>query len=299
MASDVGNLRFAFFGTPKVASDTLAMLILRGFIPTIIVTSPDAPKGRGLALAPSEAKTLALAHNLKVITPETFDEKTIANVSTFGCDYAVVVAYGKIFPEALINAFPRGVLNVHYSLLPKYRGATPVETVLLAGDTETGVSIQKMAKKLDAGDIVARKVVEIKDGEGACELRPRLIAIGANLLIDILPDYLEGKITPAPQDHTRATFTKKITKEDGLIDLTEDPLENYKKIRALNDGSGAYFFTSRNGRRLRVRIVEASYKSGVLTIVRVVPEGRKEMSYEDFLRGENFHLLDRANSLGS
>lgn len=279
--------RFAFFGTPKVASDTLTTLIEHGFIPTVVVTSPDAPKGRGLALTKSETKALALAHDLTVITPETLNEDAIASIGKFGCDYAIVVAYGKIFPEELINAFHKGVLNVHYSLLPKYRGATPVEAALLAGDTKTGVTIQKMAKKLDAGDIVAQKTTEIEGEEKARELRTRLTAIGANLLANTIPDYLGGNIVPVPQDETRATFTKKITKEDGLVDLSKDQLMNYGKIRAFDEWPGAYFFTLRNGKLVRVRIVNAHYRDNILTITRVIPDGKKEMSYEDFLRGEH------------
>ncbi|MEK7118595.1 MAG: methionyl-tRNA formyltransferase, partial [Patescibacteria group bacterium] len=294
MANNSAIPRFVFFGTPKVASDTLAVLIERGFVPAIVVTSPDAPSGRGLSFAQSETKSLALAHGLEVITPDTLDEKTIADMSALKCDYAIVVAYGKIFPEVLINTFPRGVLNVHYSLLPKYRGATPVEAALLAGDTTTGVTIQKMAKKLDAGDIVAQETTEIGKDEGARKLRTRLISIGANLLARTIPDYLSGVIVPVPQDHTRATFTKKIIKEDGLLDLAGDPLMNYKKIKALD----AYFFTLRNGKPMRVRIVGARYHDNTLVITRVVPEGKKEMSYDDFLRGEHTRVERKPRDCG-
>jgi methionyl-tRNA formyltransferase len=222
---------------------------------------------------------------LSVITPVALDEKTVAHIGALGADYAVVVAYGKIFPETLITMFPKSVLNVHYSLLPKYRGATPVQAALLAGDLETGVTIQQMAKGLDTGNIIAQETTEIKHGEGARELRQRLIVIGANLLADTLPNYLGGGIVLVPQDHSRATFTKKITKEDGLIDLSQDPLMNYKKIRAFDEWPGAYFFTERNGKRIRVRVANATYDDGTLTVTRVVPEGKKEMSYEDFVRG--------------
>ncbi|TSC70007.1 MAG: methionyl-tRNA formyltransferase, partial [Parcubacteria group bacterium Gr01-1014_49] len=147
---------FAYFGTPSVASETLAMLLEQGFVPDVVVTSPDAPKGRGLALAPSETKELALLHGIPVLTPEKLDTEAIARIAAYECEYAIVVAYGKIFPETLISAFPQGVINVHYSLLPKYRGATPLEAALLAGDAVTGVTMQKMAKELDAGDIIAQ-----------------------------------------------------------------------------------------------------------------------------------------------
>src|SRR3989338_7725096 len=177
-------LKFVFFGTPKVASDTLAVLVECGFVPSLVVTSPDAPRGRGHVLASSATKTFALKYGIEVFTPHALDAETISKIQAYECDYAICVAYGKIFPEELINAFPLGVLNVHYSLLPKYRGATPLEAALLAGEKETGVTIQKMAEELDAGDILAQKTVGIAPDETARELRPRLIALGARLLAD-------------------------------------------------------------------------------------------------------------------
>ena len=151
------------------------------------------------------------------MTPDKLDTETIAAIGSLGCGYAVCVAYGKIFPEELIATFPRGVLNVHYSLLPKYRGATPLETALLAGERETGVTVQKMARELDAGDILAQEATEIAPNETARELRPRLISMGANLLADTLPPYLQGNSTPVAQDASRATRAYKIKKEDGRI----------------------------------------------------------------------------------
>jgi len=272
---------FAYFGTPKVASDTLAILIERGFIPAIVVTSPDAPRGRGLALTPSETKTLALAHEIPVMTPEKLNAETIAAIGSLGCDYAVVVAYGKIFPEELINVFPRGVLNVHYSLLPKYRGATPLETALLAGERETGVTVQKMVKELDAGDILAQETTEIARDETARELRPRLISVGANLLVNTLPAYVQGDVTPIVQDASCASRTYKIKKEDGLISLDASGDENWNKYRAYADSIGTYFFE----RGKRVKIIKASMKNGKFVIERVIPEGKREMAYSSFRNG--------------
>ena len=156
-------MTFAYFGTPYVARDTLALLVDRGFTPGVVVTSPDALRGRGMQLTPCETKAWALAHGLPVATPEKIDASFIEQVR--GYDYAIVVAYGKILPQALIDAFPKGVLNIHYSLLPKYRGASPVEAALLHGDTVTGVSRQQMVRKLDAGDVLAQREVAIEPAE--------------------------------------------------------------------------------------------------------------------------------------
>ena len=271
---------FAFFGTPGVARDTLEFLLERDFIPAVVITSPDAPKGRGLTLTPSETKLLALEHNIPVLTPEKLDAKTMETITAFNCDYAICVAYGKIFPEALIDSFPLGVLNVHYSLLPKYRGATPLETALLSNDTETGVTVQKMVKELDAGDILAQQSVKIAPDETARELRPRLITLGSHLLADTLPAFTSGELTPRTQDVSQAIRAHKIKKEDGLLSLDAPAQENWNKYRAYADSIGTYFFEK--GKRMK--ITEASFKNNAFTVERVIPEGKREMAYADFAR---------------
>lgn len=271
---------FAYFGTPKVSGDTLARLIENGFVPTLVVTSPDAPRGRGLVLTSSETKTIALAHGIPVLTPEKLDAETINAIRAYGCDYALVVAYGKIFPEELIAAFPQGVLNVHYSLLPKYRGATPLETALLMDEATTGVTIQKMAKEMDAGDIIAQEETPITSTETAHELRPRLIELGARMLIDTLPAWQRGEIIPIAQDASRATRAYKIKKEDGLLNLAAPAKENWNKYRAYTDSVGTYFF--KDGKR--VKITNAEFTKGEFRIIRVIPEGKKEIAFSDFAK---------------
>lgn len=271
---------FVYFGTPSVASETLAILIEHGFTPSLVVTSPDAPRGRGLVLTPSPVKVLAREKSIPVITPEKLDDSTMQEISAEGCSYALCVAYGKIFPEALIASFPKGVLNVHYSLLPKYRGATPLEAALLAGDDATGVTIQRMVKALDAGDIIAQESISIAPDETARELRPRLIALGADLLVKTLPAYLEGEITPIAQNASEATHSGKLKKEDGLLDLSDPAETNWNKYRAYADTVGTYFFSNEK----RIKIISASYRRNVFAPERVVPEGKSEMSFTDFLK---------------
>jgi methionyl-tRNA formyltransferase len=269
---------FVYFGTPTVASDTLATLLDNGFVPALVVTAPDAPKGRGLTLTPTPVKVLALEHSIPVLTPEKLDTEAVALISACGAEYALCVAYGKIFPEALIAAFPKGVLNVHYSLLPKYRGATPLEAALLAGDTTTGVTVQKMVKALDAGDIVAQQSILIAPTETARELRPRLIALGADLLVLTLPAYLAGDISLRAQDSTLATHSGKLKKEDGLLDLAAPAEENWNKYRAYADTTGTYFFKNEK----RIKILTASYARDTFTPERVVPEGKNEVNFADY-----------------
>lgn len=275
---------FAFFGTPFVARDTLAQLVAHGYVPHVVVTSPDMPRGRGMQRTPCDTKAWALAQGLPVRTPERLDGACIEELRALGCDYAIVVAYGKILPQALIDAFPLGVLNIHYSLLPKYRGASPVEAALLAGDTVTGVSIQQMVYELDAGDILASRAVPIGADETARELRPRLIAAGAALLLEILPAFEAGTITPIPQDHARATHTRKIPKAAGELSLSGDSHENYNRYRAYAESPGTYFFMDRDGVCTRVKIRTATLDGGRFLPDRVTPEGRKETAYAELLR---------------
>lgn len=275
--------KFVFFGTPTVASDTLATLIEHGFIPTAVITSPDAPQGRGLTLTPSPVKVLALEHNIPLLTPERLDDAAMAAIAALNADYGICVAYGKIFPEALIVTFPLGVLNVHYSLLPKYRGATPLEGALLAGEKETGVTVQKMVKELDAGAIIAQEVTPIASSETARELRPRLISLGAELLVKTLPAFTQDEVTPVSQDSSLASHSGKLRKEDGLLDLPtgrqaspQQHLENWNKYRAYADSIGTYFFENEK----RMKITKASLTDGKFVIERVIPEGKKETQYE-------------------
>lgn len=274
--------KFIYFGTPSVSRETLAALLSAGYVPALVVTAPDARRGRGMKLLLSPTKELALEHGIEVFAPEKLDADALTRISTAGASYALVVAYGKILPESLIHAFPLGVLNVHYSLLPKYRGASPTEAALLAGDATTGVTIQKMVKELDAGDIVAQEETPIGATETARELRPRLIALGAGLLVRTLSAFEAGTLPATPQNHALATHCGKYRKEDGLLDLSGDALLNFRKYRAYADSIGTYFIGTA-GERVKVR--SARYENDAFVIERVVPEGKKEVAYADYARG--------------
>lgn len=275
---------FAFFGTPYVGRDTLAYLLAHGYRPSVVVTSPDSPKGRGLVLTPCETKELALQEGIPVLSPEKLTEEARAEIAAFGCEHGIVVAYGKILPQSLIEQFPLGLINVHYSLLPKYRGASPVETALRNGDTVTGVTIQQLVRELDAGDILASLEVPIENTETTRELRPRLVHIGAELLVSILPSFEARTIVATPQDTALATRCGKIDKSEGELKLSDDALHNWNTYRGLNESPGTYFYAEKNGKRLRVKIRSASFDGTHFTPERIVPEGKNEMSYADFIR---------------
>lgn len=277
---------FAFFGTPEFATIILDELEMRGFIPAVVVSAPDAPKGRKLLMSPSEVRTWGHARNIPILTPKTLrDGNFPAQILPYQCNLFIVAAYGKIIPKNILDIPTHGVLNVHPSLLPKFRGSSPVESAILSTETSTGVTIIALDEEMDHGPIIAQqKYTTSKWPPKGSVLTRDLAHMGGVLLAEIIPNWMTSG-EASSQNHDGATFTKKIIKNDGLITLSDDPELNYKKIRAYDEWPGAHFFTERGGKKIRVRIVDATYENNVLTITRVVPEGKKEMPYEDFLRG--------------
>lgn len=283
--TDKKDLNFIFFGTPDVASETLEILKNNGYIPSLIVTAIDKPQGRKMVLTPPPVKIWAIENGVPYVQPEKIGGER-SDLFEFlksdlkePIDLFLVVAYGKIMPGNLIKIPRLGSINIHYSLLPKYRGASPVESAILAGETETGVSIQQMEYKMDAGPILAEEKVTILPDETTEELRSRLIKVGGELLIKVLPEILENKIIPKVQNEEETTFCKKIKKEDGLIDLEkESPETLYNKYRAYNKWPRIYFFKDNK----RIIITEAKLKDSEFKILKVIPEGKKEITWEEY-----------------
>lgn len=271
------NIKFAFFGTPDVASETLEILKQSDYVPSLVITSPDRPKGRKMIITPPPVKIWAMKNNIPYLQPEKLDEEFIKKLKNKNCDLFIIVAYGKILPENLIKLPKLGSLNIHYSLLPKYRGASPVESAILNGDIETGVTIQKMEFKMDSGPIVAQEKIFIHSNEKTPDLRKRLIKIGGELLVKILPDYIENRIKLIPQNETEATYCKKIKKEDGLIDLNDGSIKNYNKYRAYAIWPRTYFF--KNGKR--IIITKAKLENDEFIIEKIIPENGKEIDYKN------------------
>jgi methionyl-tRNA formyltransferase len=280
------DTRFVYFGTPEFAAIVLAELEEKGYRPSLVVTAPDKPKGRKLVMTPSEVHVFAKERGIPVLTPATLrDDAIVARLKEERAQLFVVAAYGKIVPKEVLDIPEFGTLNVHPSLLPKFRGASPIESAILSDEKWTGVTIMVLDEELDHGPILAQRERITPDWPPkGSELTRDLAHFGGRLLAEVMPEYLNG-LAPFAQDHSRATFTKKITKEDGLIDLLGDPVLNYKKIRAFDEWPGAYFFVRRGERDVRVKVTDARLEHGKLVIVNVIPEGKREMPYEDFLRG--------------
>ena len=282
------QLRFAYFGTPEFASIILEELFVKGFTPSLIVTQPDKPKGRKLVLTPSEVKAWGEAHGAHVLTPMKMRDEDFLNVlRAANCELFIVAAYGKILPKEVLDIPKYGVLNVHPSLLPKFRGSSPIESAILSDEKWTGVTIIELDEEMDHGPVIAQRerIIPHWPPRGS-ELTRDLAHFGGSLLADVIPEWLNG-LQAFPQDHTRATFTKKISKEDGLLDLAGDPTLNYRKIRALDEWPGTYFFVQKNAKDVRIKVTGAKLEEGKLVITKVIPEGKKEMAYEDFLRGSH------------
>ena len=264
------KLNFVFWGTPDVASETLEILKQNGFLPSLIVTATDKPQGRKMILTPPPVKTWAIENSIPYLQPDKINAEDLPEADLF-----VVVAYGKILSEEIINKPKLGSINIHYSLLPKYRGASPVESAILNGEKETGVTIQKMLYQMDAGAIIAQEKLAILPNETAPELRTRLIKIGGELLVKTLPDIMEVKTKETQQVEAEATFCKKIKKEDGLIDLNDDAQKNYNKFRAYTHWPRTFIF--RDGKR--IIITKAHLENNRFVIDRIIPEGGKETDY--------------------
>lgn len=288
-------LRIIFFGTPDAARYVLEELFRAGIVPNMIIASPDEPKGRGLEIAPPPVKVYAEQKGIPVFQPKRLDDESIATIAEEKPDIFIIAAYGKILPQALLAVPRRGAINIHPSLLPKYRGASPVRDAILSGEGETGVSIMQIDEKMDHGPIIAQKKVDIHDVPKARTLEERLMRTGGRMIVNILPDFLKGNIKPIPQDHAKATFTRKWKKEDGLVDILGDPIAALRRIRACDGWPGAYFFAGRNdpkapmgaltSKKIRVNIADAHITDGKLVLDLVIPEGKREMPYADFLRG--------------
>lgn len=278
-----GRPRIAFFGTPDRAVWVLDRLKAAGMPPALVVTQPDRPQGRKFVMTPPPAKVWAEREGIPVIQPEKIDAATVAELASGGFDLFVVVAYGKILKKEVLSLPKKGALNLHGSLLPRLRGSSPIETAILNDERHTGASIILMDELMDHGPILGERAVEPEKWPlPANELARLVVDAGADLLVEIIPAWLSGKIEPREQDHTKATLTKKISKEDGEIDLSADPYKNFLKYNAYKEWPRTFFFAEKGGKRLRVVIADASYENGAFVVRSVVPEGKKEMSWKAF-----------------
>lgn len=309
--------RVCFLGTPEFAEEHLRALLDCDYYELVgVVTQPDRPAGRKMQLTPSAVKKTAIEKNLKVLTPENLrhDHEAFAEIKSWQADVAVVVAFGQILSQEFLDSFPFGAVNVHGSLLPRWRGAAPIQRALEAGDRETGVSLQKMIKKLDAGPIIGERRVTLDLKINAIELYQSLANLGCELLRKDLLSYLSGEISLKDQDESQVSIAKKIDKNESELHWDQPALSLHNRIRAFAMGPGCYVMF--NGKRLKihktlVREEDSSLKpgqvaelgteglsvqtaKGQLVLVELQPESKARMPMSEFIKS---HPLKKGDML--
>ena len=308
-------MKYVFFGTPEFAAIVLGKLIDVGYTPAAVVTNPDEPVGRKQIFPPPPAKVLAEKHDIPVFQPKKLRDNLefLEQFKNLKSDLAIIAAYGKILPKEILDIPVYGFINVHGSLLPYYRGASPIQTAILNGDKETGVTIMEVDEEMDHGAVIAYSKLLIANGDTYETLSKKIAELGAELLIKTIPDYISGKIKPVPQEYNKATYTKIIKKEDGKIDWQKSAEEIERMVRAYYPWPGAYA----NIKNKILKIIEANISedknnhqigeiftlqhpnilenigvllgvkcgAGVLIIKKLQLEGGKILSAQEFLNG--------------
>ena len=309
-------MKIIFMGTPDFAVETLEAIIEAGHEVLLVVTQPDKPKGRSGALQYTPVKECALAHGIEVFQPTKIRlEENVEFLRKYEADIFVVAAFGQILPKSILDMPKYGCINVHASLLPKYRGAAPIQWAVINGDPVTGVTIQQMDIGVDTGDIILTKELAISEEETGGGLFDKLAVVGAEACIEALEQIANGTATRTPQNHAEATHVSMISKEFGNIDWDKSATEIERLIRGLNPWPSAY--TKLDGKTFKIwkaKVVSAENEyatgciihvgkgqmevqtgNGVLSLLEVQLEGKKRMEVDAFLRG--YHV-DEGTFLG-
>ncbi|HPH94903.1 MAG TPA: methionyl-tRNA formyltransferase [Anaerolineaceae bacterium] len=296
------TIKIVFMGSPDFALPTLRALA-HHYEVVGVVTQPDKPSGRGQVLAPPPVKQLALELGLPVMQPVKLREpESFSRLEAWAPDMIVVAAFGQILRQNVLDLPRWGCINVHASLLPRWRGAAPIQACIVAGDAETGVTIMKMDAGVDTGAMLSQRATPIQADDTAGSLSDRLAEMGASLLLDTLPDWLAGKLTPQAQDDSRATRAAMLKKEDGLLDLSQPAVALERRVRGFAPWPGTYILwqdqpfkihrahvaqgSARPGLRMEAEGLPAlGTGDGLLVLDEVQPAGKRPMTGKDFLRG--------------
>jgi methionyl-tRNA formyltransferase len=300
-------MKLVFCGTPQFAVPSLEKLAQAGFDVRLVVTQPDRPQGRGMELAAPPVKQTALKFGLPVVQPEKIknNEEFRNQLGKIAADAIIVVGYGRIIPPWMLQMPRFGNINVHGSLLPKYRGAAPIQWAIASGETVTGVTTMKLDEGLDTGDILLQRELEINSDDTAVTIAPRLAMLGADLLIETLHGLEQGSIIPQPQDNSRASLAPILKKEDGLVDFSRTATEIHNRLRGFQPWPGAY--TVFRGKILKVvaarpaepapaippaelrmlgeKLLVGCGGGTTLELIQIQPEGKKAIGARDFVSG--------------
>ncbi|MCX5830275.1 MAG: methionyl-tRNA formyltransferase [Deltaproteobacteria bacterium] len=308
--------RIIFMGTPEFALPALSLLLDEKYPLVGVVTQPDRPQGRGRACLPSPVKVMALAHQLPIMQPERMrDDGFLATFHSLAPDLVVLAAYGQLLPKEITDRPPLGCLNIHPSLLPKYRGAAPINRAIINGEKVSGVTIMQMTEKLDAGDIILQEETPIGGDETFDQLHDRLAHRGAELLIRAIVMAANGTVQRVSQNGAAATYAPRLNKEDGLLLWGQDVSSLVNLIRGLSSSPGAFTFLA--GKKLKIlsasaeitdtgvapgtiisqkgRGLKVAAGNGWVNLLDVQMENKKRMPIEDFLRG---YEVQAGTSLG-
>ncbi|MCC6158644.1 MAG: methionyl-tRNA formyltransferase [Deltaproteobacteria bacterium] len=305
-------MRIVFMGTPSIAATVLSALVLAGRAPTLVVSQPDRPRGRGLGLVPTPVHEAADQLGLPILQPEKIDDAAFERLRDVRPDLIVVVAYGKILRKRVLDLPPLGCINAHASILPKYRGAAPINWAIIRGETVTGVSIMKLDEGMDTGPVGLVRQVPIAPDDTAATLTEKLAKLAAVAMTDAIDRIEAGELTWIPQDHDLADYAPMMEKDDGLIDWTRPCVEIDRLIRGVTPWPGAQ--TTLGPKRLKILsaspergvdgephvVVEAgsggivvACGEGALRIGRLQLEGKKAMDARDFVSGARLAPGDR------
>jgi len=272
-------MKIAFFGTDEFANIIVEKISESGFEPNLIVCAPDKPLRRNKGFVAPETKLWAEENNIEVSQPHKLDNEFISSLMKKEWDLFIVASYGMIIPQAVLDIPTKGTYNVHPSLLPKYRGASPIETAMLEDQKETGVTIMLMDEKMDHGPILSQEVVKFHEWNERLNVREVMAEIGGELLTNvILENFEDTEIKPTPQNHEDATFTKLLSKDDAKINLDDDHYLNYRKYLTFKDWLKSWFTVNDT----RVVIEKADFKDGEFRILEVTPEGKKTTDWKNF-----------------
>lgn len=287
------NPKIIFIGTSQFALPTLENLIKNNYPILAVITAPDKPAGRQQEIVLSPVKQTALKYNLSILQPEKISAIS-PEISELKPDLIVIAAYGQIIPKNILDIPQWGSLNLHPSLLPKYRGPSPIQTAILNGDKMTGTTIMLMDEKIDHGPIISQKKMALAPDENYQTLEKKLAQLTADFLIEILPQFIQSKIQPKPQEENKASYTKILTRPDGQINWKQTAQQIARMVRAYHPWPGAW--TDFNGQRIKIlkaRAVETKQAAtlatgqGFLLLEMVQPAGKKPMTGQEFFRGHS------------
>lgn len=304
------NIKIIFFGTPDFAAGILEFLVENKFNIAAVFTQPDKKVGRRQEILHSPVKHLALKNRIQIFQPESLRKSGLSEeIKNIDPDLFIVAAYGKILPKDILEIPKYGAINIHASLLPKYRGASPVQCAILNGEKETGITLIRMNEKMDEGDILFQEKTEIGEKETVDMLLFRLGKIGKEMMIKFIPGWISGKIKPVPQDHSRASYCQPVKREDGKIGWNSTAEEIFRKWRAYHSWPGIFAILKVKNELKRLKLLEIELaldketgektgkvlkynqniavqtEKGLIFLKKIQLEGKKAMAIEEFLRG--------------